>query len=102
MDSIIFDLDGTLWDSSKEVCLAWKDTLKDLNVGRKEVTLEEMASCMGMLLIDIGKKLFPNLDDEQIAKVIDACCHKEVEYLTKNGATLFDNLEFVLDKLSKT
>lgn len=101
MDSIIFDLDGTLWDSRKEVCIAWNEVLKDFDIERKEITIEDMTSTMGMLLVDIGKKLFPDLDDEIMHKIINACCHKENEYLSKNGAKLFDNLELVLEKLSK-
>ncbi len=100
MDSIIFDLDGTLWDSRKEVCIAWNEVLKEYNISR-EVTVDDMTATMGMLLFDIGKTLFPDLDDDKIRRLIDASCHREIEYLTKNGAKLFDNLEMVLDKLSK-
>lgn len=101
MDSIIFDLDGTLWDSRKEVCIAWNEVLKDFDIEKKEVTIEDMTSTMGMLLVDIGKKFFPDLEDELINKIVNECCHRENEYLTKNGAKLFDNLELVLEKLSK-
>lgn len=101
MDSIIFDLDGTLWDSRKEVCIAWNEVLKDFDIVNKVVTVEDMTSSMGMLLIDIGRKLFPELDDENVEKILEACCHREVEYLTKNGAKLFENLEYTLEMLSK-
>jgi len=101
MDSIIFDLDGTLWDSRKEVCIAWNEVLKDFDIVKKEVTVEDMTSTMGMLLVDIGRKLFSELDDEELNKLLDACCHRENEYLTKNGAKLFDNLEHILQELSK-
>jgi phosphoglycolate phosphatase len=100
MDSIIFDLDGTLWDSRKEVCIAWNEVLTDLNIDKK-VTIEDMTSTMGMLLYDIGKKLFPDLDDESMNKIIIECCHRENKYLSKHGAELYDNLELVLEKLSK-
>ena len=101
MDSIIFDLDGTMWDSRKEVCIAWNEVLKDFDTAKKEVTIEDMTFTMGMLLIDIGRHLFPELDDETLKKLIDACCHRENEYLTKNGAKLFDKLEYALEKLSE-
>ena len=38
-DSIIFDLDGTLWDSRKEVCTAWNEVLKDFNVKKRKLQL---------------------------------------------------------------
>ena len=28
-DGIIFDMDGTIWNTEKEVCLAWNKVLAD-------------------------------------------------------------------------
>ena len=101
MDSIIFDLDGTMWDSRQEVCTAWNEVLKDYDVKKKEVSVEDMTATMGMLLVDIGKKLFPELSNRDLEDLINACCHRENEYLSKKGAKLFDNLEYTLERLSK-
>lgn len=35
MDSIIFDLDGTLWDSSDVVVIAWNGVLKDIKKSKR-------------------------------------------------------------------
>ena len=40
-DSIIFDLDGTLWDSTVEVAKTWSAIIAKYNLSRKEVTVED-------------------------------------------------------------
>ena len=62
IDSIIFDLDGTLWSSAKAISEAWGLVLqKHENIEKKEVTEEELYSCMGLPMYDIAAKLFPSL-----------------------------------------
>ena len=45
-DSIIFDMDGTIWNTEKEVCLAWNKVLADAG-HPKRVTGDELAGYMG-------------------------------------------------------
>ena len=35
---IVFDLDGTLWDSSQEVVSSWNEVLKNYQKGRYLIT----------------------------------------------------------------
>lgn len=59
-DSIIFDLDGTLWDSSKPICEAWNIILdKHPEIVREPITIDELGGCMGLPMYDIAAKLFP-------------------------------------------
>ena len=47
IDSILFDLDGTLWSSAKAISEAWGLVLqKHEDIEKKEVTEEELYSCM--------------------------------------------------------
>ena len=58
IDSILFDLDGTLWSSAKAISEAWGLVLqKHEDIEKKEVTEEEKAkdgcsSTTGMLPVD--------------------------------------------------
>ena len=56
-DSIIFDLDGTLWDSTVEVAKTWSTIIAKYNLSRKEVTVEDLKPCMGKLLDEIARIL---------------------------------------------
>ena len=41
-DGIIFDLDGTLWDSTAEVAKTWSIIISKYNLPRKEVTVDDL------------------------------------------------------------
>lgn len=101
VDSIIFDLDGTLWDSSKAVVDSFNEILKDCDDIERLITVEDMKSVMGMLLDDIAKKFWPYLTDERRKEVQKACTNHEVKYLEKHGGILFNGLEETLKELNK-
>ena len=69
IDSIIFDLDGTLWDSIDTVLFAWNKSIHKFPELKRELTREDLEGTMGLQLPDISKKLFPSLDDNLRDKV---------------------------------
>ncbi|PWL55764.1 MAG: HAD family hydrolase [Clostridium cadaveris] len=101
IDSIIFDLDGTLWNSIEGVCGAWKEVLEGYPNIKKVITSSDLESCMGLLIEDIGKKLFPDLSDELRSELMKECCDKEQIYLGEHGGKLYPNVENTLKKLSR-
>lgn len=101
MDSIIFDLDGTIWDSIDTVLNAWNSCIKNYSHIKRELTRADFEGTMGLQMQDISKKLFPYLREELRNQVISECCHAEKEYLKNEGGTLYPNVEEVLSTLSK-
>lgn len=100
-DSILFDLDGTLWNSVPQVAKSWTLGLEQLGIQRAPITAEELLPCMGLLLPDIVERLAPGLDPEMQSRVITHCCGVENDYLAKHGAALYPHEEEVLSALSK-
>ena len=102
IDSIIFDLDGTLWSSAKAISEAWGLVLqKHEDIEKKEVTEEELYSCMGLPMYDIAAKLFPSLSEDVRNQLMDELCEFENGYLEKRGGVLYDGLEETLTQLQK-
>lgn len=100
MDSIIFDLDGTLWDSSKTVLTAWNEILRKKD-GINELTVEDLQGTMGLQMHEIGKKLFPSLDDQAREQLLQECGDLENVYLENSGGILYDSVEETLVALSE-
>lgn len=101
-DSIIFDLDGTLWDSTVPICESWNVVLKrHAEIKRPPVTINELGECMGLPMYDIAAKLFPLESKEVQTAIMDELCAYENEYLSEHGARLFDGLENVLSLFTK-
>ena len=44
---IIFDMDGTLWDSAENVAKSWNKAIADYGYERAPITKEDMYSVMG-------------------------------------------------------
>lgn len=101
MDSIIFDLDGTLWDSRKTVAKSWTKVVRDAACSRTEVTEDDLRGTMGLQIRDIASILFGDLSEEQRMELILACCERENTELKREGGILFEGLEETLEVLSK-
>jgi len=99
-DSIIFDLDGTLWDSTNNVVLAWQSAIKQLDYLDVVMTQEKVQSITGMTYTSIFETLFPDLNAEQRNEVMTICAKHELEFLNQNGGELYAGLEETLNNLA--
>ena len=63
-DLILFDLDGTVFDTAKTILNSLKATVK--NAGLRDLTEEEVNSFIGPPIIDSLKRYFPEKTDEEI------------------------------------
>jgi phosphoglycolate phosphatase len=99
-DSIIFDLDGTLWDSTANVALAWQDAVNKVDYLQIDMTQALVRSITGMTYDAIFDKLFPNLTDVQRTEVKAHCAESELRILHAKGGDLYPQLEDTLKELS--
>lgn len=102
IDGIIFDLDGTLWDSTEGICGTWCQVLKKHPDIKKEITMQDLHACMGLPIEKIGEKLFPELSVEMQLQLMKECSEAENIYLGIHGGTLYPQLEATLQELQKS
>lgn len=100
-DSIIFDLDGTLWDSSAGIIKAWSAVLAKRDDVNQNMTYETLREVMGMQIQKIGAKLFPNLEPKVQAEIMNLCIEEEERILRLEGGLLYPDLEEVLKILTR-
>lgn len=99
--AIIFDLDGTLWDSTGCILNIWNGVVDRHEEIPYRITKEQTEQCMGKTMEEVGELLFPDLSAEARAAIIDEMGNEEVVYLREHGAILYEGLEDVLKELSK-
>ena len=99
-DSIIFDLDGTLWDSTEGICETWNQVLAGYPEVNQVITAENLHGCMGLQMRDIAEKLFPGHSHSLQNELMEKCCELENEYLAEHGGILYPDLKSVLEILS--
>ena len=92
MDSIIFDLDGTIWDPIDTVLKAWNHCIKKHSQIKRELTRTDFEGTMGLQMPEISKKLFPYLSEDFRAQVIAECCQAESEYIKQYGGKLYPHV----------
>ena len=70
---IIFDMDGTLWDSTVGVAESWNEILKQEKVNRTPLTVEDFRGIMGKTMDVIAAKFFPDMPEKERMELLDKC-----------------------------
>lgn len=98
---ILFDLDGTLWDSSEQVAVSWKEALEQRPDVDKEITVEMVQAVMGKSMYDIADILFGEYSLDVRRELLVYCCQEENEYIRRHGGSLLEGLEDTLQQLKE-
>jgi phosphoglycolate phosphatase len=98
---IIFDMDGTLWDSADGVAKSWTEVVNQEYDKERVITTEDIQNVMGRTMDKIAEIIFPNLDEKARLELMNHCCMYENEYLREHGGILFPQLEETLKILKE-
>lgn len=99
---IIFDMDGTLWDSAAGVAESWNEAMRRIGYDRTPLTAKDIQSVMGKTMEEIADILFPDTDKELQEKVSNLCYQLENDYLRKHGGVLYPNIRETMERLKAT
>ncbi|MCR5339007.1 MAG: HAD family hydrolase [Lachnospiraceae bacterium] len=98
---ILFDLDGTLWDSSEAVIESWNEVIEQQPDFHKKGTIEDMMHLMGKTMTEIAYEFFDTVSKERAMELMTLCTDHENEYLRQHGGVLMPALEETLKLLSE-
>jgi phosphoglycolate phosphatase len=98
-DSIIFDIDGTLWDPAEAVTLGWNRGLEALNLPNR-ITEEEMGKAFGKPYEECLELLIPGLR-EKYPELIPEISRQTYKILNVRGRRIYDGVCEGIKKLSE-
>lgn len=76
-DSIILDVDGTLWDSTPVVAKAWTRAVREGGCTDMTVTADMLKQLFGKTMKVIADQLLPQTDEKTRYHIMDTCCEYE-------------------------
>ena len=99
--AIIFDLDGTLWDSAQAVVDSWNEKITYFSDIDYYITMEQMYGYMGKTMEEIGLSFFNTVSRERALELLKICMDYENLYIEEHGGVLFEGLEETLAALKE-
>lgn len=97
--AMIFDMDGTLWDSVDSIVVSWNAALQQMGETDVTVTRPQIMSLMGNTMDVFARTLFPHYTPEKGAQWIDILGQIENEFLSRYGAVLLGDVKGVFARL---
>lgn len=99
--NLIFDVDGTLWDSAESVAASWNEVLRgEEEHGREQaVTKEEIYGYMGHTMEEIARRMLPGLFGEKRTALMEKCMSYENEYLREHSGEFYPDCLETMEKL---
>lgn len=101
MDGIIFDVDGTLWDSTEVVAVAYNRAISELTNLSLRVTADQLKKLFGKPMDVIFAELLPDLPKEQQTALAEASFAQEHIELEKTPGKLYEGVEEMFRTLSE-
>lgn len=102
MQNIIFDVDGTLWDSTEVVAKAWNRAISEVGGTDAIITSPVLKKEFGKTMDQIADDLFPDASEEKRELILKQCCKYEHSALIENTDNLlFPGVKETISKLSE-
>ncbi len=101
-ESLIFDIDGTLWDSRALVAEGYNIQLRAEGLEHLCVTAEDFLPLFGKVMTEIADVIFAEISLPERYALMDRCMATENEYLHQNPCRIgYEGIAETMAELSK-
>ena len=102
-ESLIFDIDGTLWDSRALVAEGYNIQLTAEGLGHLCVTAEDLKPLFGKVMTEIADALLSSIPEESRYDLMERCMATENRYLEENECRIgYPGVKETIAKLHET
>lgn len=100
-DGVLFDVDGTIWDSTGVVTEAWNKALVDTGFGETQVTADRLKGLFGLPMLDIMRDILPGVEETELRRFEAVCNEYEENYILEHSGAPYERIADTIRKLSK-
>lgn len=101
-ESLIFDIDGTLWDSRALVAEGYNIQLRAEGLSHLCVTAEDLKPLFGKVMTEIADTILASIPESERYALMDRCMVTENRYLHENPCRIgYPGVKETLEKLSE-
>ena len=101
-ESLIFDIDGTLWDSRALVAEGYNIQLKKEGLDHLCVTAEDLKPLFGKVMTEIADAILASIDPKDRYDLMERCMDTENKYLFENECKIgYPKVKETMEALSK-
>lgn len=84
-DGIILDIDGTIWNTTGIVAVAWNKAIDQTGLNARKINAQDLQNEFGKTMDEIAKDLWPELDDKS-RDILLAECVTEEQIAVRNNS----------------
>ena len=101
-ESLLFDIDGTLWDSRQLVAEGYNIQLEKEGLSHLAVTAEDLRPLFGKVMTEIADSILASIDTRERYELIERCMKTENDYLFANECRIgYPKVKETLAELAK-
>src|SRR5258708_13579838 len=89
LDSIVFDLDGTLWDTCASCAIGWNNVARRRGIAFREITADDVRSVTGRPHAACIREIFVGLPEEQLLVLAEETQDVDTRVITDRAGFLF-------------
>lgn len=100
-DGIIFDIDGTIWNTTGVVEKAWNQALDECGLSHAHVTAKQLQGLFGLPMMDIIDSILPGESMEKKLEFKPLCYKYEDEYISREPGDIYEGMIETIKTLSE-